>query len=155
MDMSQYQTMGSESAPMQVPAEPRSPTSKWMSDNLVEVVGGNKALRTTAILSGDVIIGDIDVEVQNGVPQHFNSTVLSTGATITPTHTTREIVFSVPKAGNDLARTLSVSFNAGANWFCVCGYGEKAVIKCEVPSFMVKGDDATTATVYEILSIGK
>lgn len=37
-------------------AQPADITSKWMNDNLTEVVGGNQVLRTTATLSGDITV---------------------------------------------------------------------------------------------------
>jgi hypothetical protein len=89
----------------------------------------------------------LDTWALSGTPQHFNGTVGTTAATITPTSTTTSIIVINP-ATNPNSALLSVSFDGGTNFTDIERRGTLS-ISTEVSSFQIKANAANTA--YQIL----
>jgi hypothetical protein len=83
----------------------------------------------------------------SGTPQHFNGTVGTTAATITPTSVTTSVLVINP-ATNPNSALLSVSFDGGTNFTDIERRGTLS-ITTEVSSFQIKANAANTA--YQIL----
>ena len=83
-------------------------------------------------------------------PYHVNGSVTSSGATITPSGHGKyinRIIFQ--NIGGDMGgENLMVSFDSGVNYFTVSGSLD---ISARVTSFMLKSDNTSSQTKYEIL----
>jgi len=89
----------------------------------------------------------LDTWDTNGTPQHFNGTVGTSAATITPTSTTTSIMVFNPSS-NSAGVILSVSFDSGTTFFDIERRGILA-IDAEVASFQIKASAASSN--YQII----